>query len=407
MNVLVVHNRYREPGGEDRVVELETALLERFGHKVVRFIVDNGRIDAMGPVAAAPRTFWNHAAYREVRRLVAAERIDLLHVHNTLPLASPAVYYAASAERIPVVQTLHNYRLFCPSAQCVRDGRPCTKCMGRPFAWPSIRHACYRGSRAASGTVAAMLMVHRLAGTWHRKVDVYIAPTNFARGLFLDAGLPAERIVVKPHFVDPDPGRGSGRGGYGLYVGRLSEEKGVHILLAAWSRLGGRIPLVIVGDGPLAPLVEASRVPGLTWRGRQDRGEVQRLTGDAAFLVFPSVTYETFGQVIAEAYAAGTPVIAADGGAAAELVDHQRTGLLARRGDPDDLAAQVERLLSRPDLLAPMRDAARAEYEARFTASAAYRSLLDIYTHAIARSGGERHSGADPTASAGRHSEAA
>lgn len=387
MTVLVVHNRYREPGGEDRVVDLETTLLARHGHKVVRYTADNRRIGEIRPIALAAMTLWNHAAYRAVRRLIAHERADLLHVHNTLPLASPAVYYAAHAEGIPVVQTLHNYRLLCPNALCFRDDRPCTDCVGSTSAWPSVRHACYRRSRAATGTVAAMLLLHRVAGTWQRKVDLYIAPTEFARRMFVSSGLPPERIVVKPHFVAPDPGVGSGRGGYALFVGRLSAEKGVPTLLAAWSRLDGRVPLTIVGDGPLAPIVAdaASHLPGLSWLGQRQRSEVQYLIRNAAFLIFPSIAYETFGQVIVEAYAAGTPVIASAGGAATELVEHQRTGLLVRPGDADDLVAHVEWLLARPQSQNSMRSAARAAYEARFTANANYRSLIAIYDRVTAR----------------------
>lgn len=390
MKVLVVHNRYREPGGEDRVVELETALLERFGHEVVHYTADNRHIDDISRVVLTGVTFWNHAAYRAVRRLIARERPHLLHVHNTLPLVSPAVYYAASAEGVPVVQALHNYRLFCASAQCFRDGRPCTECLGRTVPWPSIQHACYRNSRPATSTVAAMLLVHRLAGTWHHKVHTYVAPTDFARELFLIAGLPADRVVVKPHFVDPDPGVGSGRGGYALFVGRLSEEKGVRTLLTAWSRLNGLVPLTIVGDGPMAPFVAdaASRLPRVTSLGRRSHAEVQQLIGNAAFLIFPSITYETFGQVIVEAYAAGTPVIASAGGAASELVEHRRTGLLCCAGDPDDLADHVKWLAADAQLREATRTGARAAYEARFTAAAGYRSLLAIYRATVARAGG-------------------
>lgn len=387
MNVLVVHNRYRESGGEDRVVDLETSLLARHGHTVIRHTADNRRIDEIQPLTLAAKTLWNHTAYREVRRLIARERADLLHVHNTLPLASPAVYYAAHAEGIPVVQTLHNYRLACPNAVCFRDGRRCTDCVGTTIAWPSVRHACYRRSRTATGAVAAMVLLHRIAGTWQNKVDLYIAPTEFARRMFVSSGVAPESIVVKPHFVDPDPGVGTGRGGYALFVGRLSAEKGVATLLAAWSRLDGRVPLRIVGDGPLAPIVAdaAGRLPGVSSLGQRPPSEVQHLIGDAAFLIFPSIAYETFGQVIVEAFAAGTPVVASDGGAAAELVEHQRTGLLVRPGDADHLVEKVEWLLARPESQNAMRSAARAAYEARFAANANYQSLMAIYDHATAR----------------------
>jgi glycosyltransferase involved in cell wall biosynthesis len=398
--VLVVHNRYREPGGEDRVVELESALLRSHGHEVVDYAVDNHAVDESRKLALAARTIWNPDTYAGVRRLIEQERIDILHVHNTLPLVSPAVYYAAHAEGVPVIQTLHNYRLLCPGAVCFRNDQPCTECVGAATAWRAVRHGCYRGSRGATGTVAAMLLVHRVARTWRDKVDTYIAPTEFARGLFVSGGIPAGRIVVKPHFVDPDPGPGPGGGGYALFVGRLSPEKGVRTLLAAWSRLGEHIPLTIVGDGPLAGEVAeaAARMRGVRFLGRQPRAEVHRLMAHAAFVVFPSLVYETFGQVVAEAFAAGAPVIATRGGAAEELVEHQRTGLLIAPGNADDLAAQAERLMSHPADRASMRVAARATYEARFTAAANVRLLTGIYTDAMARAAARRTAQAAATA---------
>ena len=384
MNVLVVHNRYRETGGEDRVVENESALLARGGHTVVPYTVENSSIDSFTRVALACKTVWNAASYKEVRTLLARERITVMHVHNTLPLASPAVYYAAAAEGVPVVQTLHNYRLLCPNALCFRNDAPCVECVTAKSLVPAVRHACYRGSMAATATVAAMLRIHQTAGTWQRKIDTYIAPSEFARAMFVSGGLPADRIVVKPHFVDLDPGIGTGRGGYAVFVGRLSPEKGIATLLDAWAELQTRMPLVIVGDGPMAPTVAAaaSQYPGITWLGRRPPGEVHRLIGDAAFLVFPSVVYETFGQVIVEAYAAGTPVIVSAGGSGEELVRPSETGLLARPGDARSLVAQVDWLLAHADRLRHMRAAARAHYEARFTAVDNYRQLVDIYERA-------------------------
>ena len=389
MNVLVVHNRYQERGGEDRVVALESALLERAGHTVVPYIVDNRDIDSV-PAAALPLlTIWNRKTVEAVKLLIALERIDVVHVHNTLPLVSPSVYYAARAEGIPVVQTLHNYRLFCPSAVCVRNERPCTSCLGADVPWPAIRHACYRGSRMATGAVAAMLVAHRMLGTWQNAVDTYIAPTDFARRLFISAGLPAGRILVKPHFVEPYPGVGAHRGDNVLYVGRLSKEKGVQTLLDAWTGRPGLPPLTIVGDGPLAPIVAdaAARTNNITWLGAQAPDAVHRLMRDARCLVFPSITFETFGQVIAEAFATGMPVIAADGGAGRELVEHGRTGLLFRSGDPVSLATQVATLAADARACESMGAAARAQFEQRLTGDANYRALFGIYAAAIARAG--------------------
>jgi glycosyltransferase involved in cell wall biosynthesis len=386
MNVLVVHNRYREAGGEDRVVELESRLLARHGHTVVEHLEDNSRIAELAPASLAVKTFWNRDAYRRVRSVIRRAQIDLLHVHNTLPLASPAVFYAAAAEGIPVVHTLHNYRLLCPGAVCFRGGHACVECVDRRVALPALRHACYRGSSAATATVAAMLWAHRTAGTWKR-VAAFIAPSEFARRMFVAGGFPAGRIFVKPHFVDPDPGAGTGGGRYAIFVGRLCREKGIEILLEAWRLLNVRVPLVIVGDGPLAQTVAAAaaQVETVRWLGRQRSGEVRRLIHNASFLIFPSLVYETFGQVIGEAYASGTPVIATSGGAAAELVEHERTGLLVRAGDAQHLAEQIGLLWRHPNRLTAMRAAARAAYESRLTADANYRQLTEIYRHALQR----------------------
>ena len=385
MNVLTVHNFYREPGGEDRVVENESALLARHGHKVVSYTADNDAIDGISPIALAGMTVWNHRSYTDIRSVLAREAIDVMHVHNTLPLASPSVYYAAAAEGVPVVQTLHNYRLLCPNAVCFRDGHACTECATSRTSAPAVKHACYRGSRAATAAIATMLWVHRTAGTWHNHIDAYIAPSAFARTMFAASGLPEDRLFVKPHFVDPDPGAGQGGGGYALFAGRLSKEKGIESLLEAWETLHTQIPLVIAGDGPLASAVAdaASRLSGVQWVGRQSRDDLHRLMRDAELFVFPSVVFETFGQTIIEAYAAGTPVAASSGGAGAELVAPNRTGFLFRPDDARDLVAQTRAWLSQPWRHAAMRAGARAAYEARFTAEANYAQLMNIYEHAL------------------------
>jgi glycosyltransferase involved in cell wall biosynthesis len=387
MKVLAVHNRYQQPGGEDQVFFAETALLESYGHRVVRYTTHNDQVAGMNRLALAGNTLWNLSTYQELRALMRQERPDVAHFHNTFPLVSPASYYAAKAEGVPVVQTLHNYRLLCPDALFFRDGRVCEDCVGKVVPWPGVVHKCYRGSRAASGVVAAMLTTHRALRTWTEMVDVYVALTEFARRKFIEGGLPAGKIVVKPNFVYPDPGPGEGRGGYALFVGRLAPEKGVGTLLAAWERLDGRIPLKVVGDGPLREKAAeaASRQSCVEYLGYRPAEEVHALLKEASTLVFPSEWYETFGRVAAEAFATATPVIAADIGALAELVEHGHTGLRFRPGDPEDLAAHVGWFLSHPEEHARMRREARAEYEAKYTAQRNHQLLLEIYSSALER----------------------
>jgi glycosyltransferase involved in cell wall biosynthesis len=387
MKVVVVHNMYQEPGGEDLVFSSETALLEAHGHRVLRYCVHNDQVADIGRLTLAAKALWNSSTYRELRTLIRREQPHVVHFHNTFPLISPAGYYAAKAEGVPVVQTLHNYRLLCPDALFFRDGRVCEDCMGKIVPWPGVLHGCYRGSPAASGVVSAMLATHRALRTWTDMVDVYITLTDFARRKFVEGGLPAEKIEIKPNFVYPDPGPGGGLGGYALFVGRLSSEKGVGTLLASWERFGLQLPLKIVGDGPLRK--EVNRIAGkgsrVEWLGRKPIAEVYALMKDAGVLVFPSELYETFGRVAAEAFAAGTPVIAADIGAIAELVEHGRTGLRFCPGDPKDLAVQVEWFLSHPEEQARMRREARREFETKYTAGRNYQVLTDIYGSVLER----------------------
>ncbi len=387
MKILAVHNRYQRPGGEDQVFVDETALLETRNHRVLRYEVHNDQVKQVNRLILAKDTVWNTSAYRELGALIRRERPDVVHFHNTLPLVSPAGYYAARAEGVPVIQTLHNYRLLCPVALFYRDGRVCEDCMGKAVPWPGVVHRCYRGSRTASGVIATMLTVHRALRTWTEMVDVYVALTEFARNKFIEGGLPAGKIVVKPNFVAPDPGRGQGGGGYALFVGRLAPEKGTETMLAAWDRLGTRIPLKIVGDGPLRDRVveAAARQSNVEWLGHRPVEDVHALMGKADMLVFPSQWYETFGRVAAEAFAAGTPVIAANIGAVAELVEHGRTGLKFRPGDPEDLVTQVEWALSHSAELRSMREEVRAEFEAKYTAERNYRALMEIYEAALER----------------------
>lgn len=383
--ILLVHNHYRQPGGEDRVFADELELLSRSGHDVIRFTADNTTIKKSGGLALATGTVWNAGRHRELVQLLERKKPRLMHVHNTFPLLSPAIYYAARSRGTAVVQTLHNYRLLCPGAALFRDGEPCEECLGKPLPWPGIVHGCYRGSRAASAVVATMLATHRLLRTWIRTIDVFVALSKFSRDKFIEAGIPAEKIAVKPSFIHPDPGMGLGRGKYALFAGRLAPEKGLDVLLAGWSRVGRAMPLKIVGDGPMqAQVTEAAlRTGSVEVLGRKSHSDVMALMRDASVLVLPSRCYEASPVVLAEAYAVGLPVTASDLGALSELVDHGRTGLRFRPGDAEDLAAKVEWFLSHPAEARRMRVEARAEFLAKYTAERNYQALMEIYERAI------------------------
>jgi glycosyltransferase involved in cell wall biosynthesis len=382
MRILSIHNKYQIRGGEEESRESEERLLREMGHEVEAYEENNDRVASLGAVNMALRTVWSTEAYNIVKQKLVETAYDVVHVQNFFPLISPSVYYAAKAQGVPVVQTLRNYRLLCPNGLFFRDGQVCEDCMGKLIPYPGVLHSCYRDSLPASGVTATMLTVHRAMQTWKQMVDVYIALTEFARQKFIQGGLPAEKIVVKPNFVYPDPGSGEGRGGYALFVGRLSVEKGLDTLLGAWKQLGKQIPLKIVGDGPLASEVAeaAEKFPQVEWLGRRPMAEVHTLMGEAMVLIFPSKWYETFGRVAVEGFAKGTPAIAANIGAIAELIDRGRTGLHFQPGDSTDLAAKVEWVLQHQSELAQMRQEARAEFEAKYTAEENYRRLMEIYS---------------------------
>ena len=382
--ILLVHNYYQQPGGEDCVVAAEADLLEGYGHRVIRYTVHNDQVDAMGSLQLAKATLWNESSSRKLRVLIREKKPSIVHFHNTFPLISPAAYYAAQAEGAPVVQTLHNYRLFCLNGCFYRDGRVCEDCFGKSLTWPGVSHACYRNSYLASGGVAAMLTLHRSLRTWRDQVDAFIACSEFALKKFAEGGLPERKLFYKPHFLYPNPIPGEGEGGYALFVGRLSPEKGVDTLLQAWERLRKTVPLKVVGDGPLAPLVveAATRASSIEFLGRRSAEEVRGLMMHAQMQVVPSRCYETFGRVGMEALAVGTPVVAARIGAIAELVEHERTGVHFNPSDPDDLAEKVAWMHEHPEALVRMRGNARVDFERKYTAERNYEMLMRIYERA-------------------------
>jgi len=392
MRIVLAHNFYQQPGGEDSVFRSEYDLLRLHGHDVVRYELHNDAVQGMGRLAVLGATMWNRRSHAEILALATSHRADIVHFHNTFPLISPSGYAAARAAGAAVVQTLHNFRLLCPGAVFFRDGKVCEQCLGLRIATPAIANKCYRDSRVASAAVTTMLATHRALGTWADAVDAYVTPTRFARDKFVAGGLPPDRLFVKPNFLDPDPGPGDGDGGYAIFVGRLSHEKGLGTLLAAWEVLSESVPLKIVGDGPLAPQVQdlVARNRAVEWLGRRAPAEVYDLIGRAALLVFPSECYETFGRVAAEAFAKGTPVIASNHGAMADVVAHDRTGLVFRPGDGPDLARQVRRLLGDPPMIARTRAAARREYLDKFTGPINHEQLLAIYRRALATAGRHR-----------------
>ena len=384
IKILLAHNRYLISGGERQVFESERSMLRENGHEVEEYVQDNERVAELGRVRTAVRTIWSGETYKNVKYKLKKGHFDIIHVHNFFPLISPSIYYAAQAQGVPVIQTVHNFRLLCLNGFLYRNGAVCEDCIGR-IPLPGVKHACYKDSHGGSATVAGMLSFHRAIKTWNRMIDTYIALTEFSRNKLIEGGLPGNKISIKPNFIARDPGLGTGRGDFALYVGRLSPEKGIETLLSAWRNLDEPIPLKIAGDGPLRNMVSeaAETIPAVEYLGRVDNNQVLHLMQEAMLLVFPSEWYENFPVTIIEAFAAGLPVIASNLGNTATLIQDRQTGLHFKPGDAGSLALQVAWLAQNSDARKRMRLAVRKTYEQEYTAQSNYQQLRAIYERAI------------------------
>ena len=377
--VLTVHAAYQHRGGEDSVIDSEETLLREHGHDVRRFARNNADIASMGRADLVVRTLLSREEARAFSHEIERFRPDVVHVHNTFPLISPAIYWVADRYGVPVVQTLHNFRLLCPQAMFLREGRVCEDCLGH-LPWRGAVRGCYRGSVTQSTVLAGMIGIHRYIGTWRDRVTRYIALNEFCRGKFIEGGLPSDRIVVKPNFVDFPAPLDQAREGL-LFVGRLSPEKGVATLAEALA-LDSAIQLAVAGSGEEADRIRV--VPGVMMLGSLKGEEIRERMSGAVALVLPSIWYENFPRTLVEAMACSLPVIASRIGALAELVEDGVTGLLFEPGDSVDLSRKMRWAIDHPDRMREMGVAARKRYDAHYTAERNYIQLADIYAEAIA-----------------------
>jgi len=392
MKVAIIHNTYQQPGGEDVVVAEEKRMLENHGHNVVSYQRSNSELELMSKyqlLLQAKDVVYSQDSKREIQNLFRKEKPDVAHFHNTFVMISPSAYEACKEEGVPVVQTLHNFRLLCPGGFFHRDGGVCEECLGGNL-WNGIRHGCYRNSQSMTSIVALMLKFHQFRGTWSKSVDGYIALSEFARSKFVEGGLPAEKIHVKPNFLDVDPCAKTTPGEFALFVGRLVPEKGVDVLLSAWKQLKGGPPLLIIGDGPLKNSLEAQiksedilNIQILPWMPRK---RVLDAIKKAAVLIVPSTWYEGFPMTVVEAFACGTPVICSRLGSLQEIVVDGHNGLHFAAGDPTELANKVRFLFANCEKTVEMGLAARRQFDELYTEEKNYVQLMDIYARTIAAS---------------------
>jgi glycosyltransferase involved in cell wall biosynthesis len=392
VNVLLLHNRYQQPGGEDAVFEDDDRLLSRHGITTHRFELSNndgGSSSLSRLIEIGWNSSWSRRSYDKVLQICKKFRPDVAHVHNFWMQLTPAVHAACKAAGVPTVQTLHNFRLICANAAFLRDGQVCEDCLGK-LPWRGVVRRCYRDSALASGAVAKMMIVNQLRQTWQRDVDAFIALCEHSRSKFVAAGLPGDRIFIKPNFAEEPEGdfSNSPDSERVVFVGRLSAEKGVGTLLAAWRLLGGSPPgrLCIVGDGPEREHLEkeARDLRHIEFVGSQSREDVRKVFLAAArVVVVPSVCFENFPRVIAEAFACGRPVVGSALGAVGEIVRDEHCGLTFEAGNAADLARALRRILTEPGLAEHLGRNARSEYLRKYTAERNYDMLLNIYESAM------------------------
>lgn len=391
MKILLGHNSYvsRNPSGENQVFAVEQQLLRKNGNTTDTFTRHSDDIHAKGArgvIEGALATPWNPLMAYAIKKRIATFKPDVVHIHNTFPLISPSIFRAIG-NRATRVLTLHNYRLFCPAAIPMRDGNVCTECLDKRSPLPAMIHGCYRSSRAATLPLAISVGLHRALGTWTNKVDAFICLSDFQRELMIDAGLPREKVHVKPNFYPGNPKvvAWTERKPYVVFAGRLTPEKGVINLVRAWQRWGAAAPeLRLVGDGGLRGQLErmAEGLP-IRFLGQLPAERAQAEIANARLQILPSECFETFGLVVVEAFAHGTPSAVSNLGPLPSIVEHGKSGVVFMPGAPESLLEEVRKAWDTPGLLEQLGRGARAEFESKYTEDANYATLMDIYRQAI------------------------
>lgn len=395
MKVLVAHNAYQVPGGEDSVFRSECRLLKDFGDEVETFEKNNAQLNELSFGARVKSTLsisWSDESYREFRSKIRAFKPDIVHVHNVFYLLTPSVYYACRDEGIPVVQSQHNFRLQCVNGLMFRDNEVCELCMEKN-RWQGVAHKCFQGSRVKTAVLSNAIRAHWKKGTWQHLVNAYILASEFGKSKLAAAGIDADRIFVKPQLLYPDVSPGSGKERvHALYAGRLSAEKGVEVLIRAWAGIKD-VPLKIIGKGPLLDKVKAKaeHLDNVEVCGFLTDEQLEDHMQRAKFLVIPSLCYENFPRIAAESTAHGIPIIASRRGSLPEVVDDHNTGLLFEPGNAEDLAEKVNAIKGDPARLAAMGAQARNRYQDLYSPSKNYERLKFIYEKAIENSGLTAH----------------
>lgn len=393
MKILVIHNRYRIRSGEDKVFDQEVFLLNAYGNNVQTWTVDNQQIRDKGLfnlLKLGISTIWSQRSYRMMLKKLDDFKPDIVHVHNIIPLLSPSIFHACHFYGVPIIQTLHNYRLACPVGTYYRDGQVCISCLDKSLL-ASIYYGCYRNSRLQTAIIAIMLQTHRWLGTWKYKVNAYIVVNQFLKEKIVEVGIPKEKIYVKPNFINndlkPDAQNDIEFGFYYLFVGRLVEEKGIRWLLENYTSINSKFPLVIVGEGDLLELVKsyAAINPLINYVGSQSQEQVLKWMQKAIALIFPSLWYECCPLTIIEAYSQNLPVIGANQGAISNLVKTNKTGLLFDSLDVNSIKEKISYIEFDQNRWIDFKFCMHSFIDTLFLKDYNYSYLVDLYKKIISQ----------------------
>lgn len=391
MKVLSIHNYYgsSSPSGENIVFDLEKKLLQNNGIEIIEFSRHSDLIRSQGQygkIIAGLSTVWNPFTANEIDKIISLEKPSVVHVHNTFPMISPSIFHSIG-RRSAKILTLHNYRIVCPAAIPLRRGKVCIECIDQKSSIPSIRHACYRDSRMATLPLAMSVSLHRALGTWINYVDAFIALSEFQKELMVIGGIPENKIHIKPNYYNGRPKVESikNRTYDALYVGRLSDEKGVLTLIEAWIKWGPDAPILhIVGDGPLkSKLVSIANNSNIQFHGQVNSEIAQQMISNSKLLIVPSECYEGFPMVLREAFAFGTPTAVSNIGPLPSIIKPGATGIVFEPSNSDSLYFNVSKLLADNNELARMSIASRKLFEEKYTEEINYQIIMSIYDSAI------------------------
>ncbi|WP_158513354.1 glycosyltransferase family 4 protein [Exiguobacterium sp. ZWU0009] len=397
MKILMVHNEYKSKGGEDTVLTSEINMLKKMGNEVILYIESNSNINQNNKIQMVKtgiNTIWSVSSFKKFRKILAELKPDIIHVHNTFPIISPSIYKAAKVQKIPLVQTLHNYRLVCSNGLLLKNGLPCEKCVGKKIPFESLKNRCYKDSLTGTFAINAMQVINKSTGNYNKNVDAYICLTEFAKNIMVRDGFPKEKLFVKPNFLNEDNSKliennlklSPEKNNNFVFVGRVSKEKGINDILEAFEEIDqSSFSLTIIGDGPEKSILEEKygNNQNIIWKGWIENEKVKEEIAKNNFLVMGSKWYEGFPMVLLEAMSLGKPVIVPNHAGFPEIVTSE-TGMLFKPNDIKSLKNTLQIAINQSEFdFQNMSIKSKEIFKLKYTSKQNYSELLEIYQSAI------------------------